>query len=236
MYIYCVYAYLRSKDSKTAKAGTPYYIGKGDEDRPYVNHRYKGKGVHTPKDKSLIVILERKLSELGSFAIERRMIRWYGRKDLGTGALHNRTDGGEGSAGRKDSAETSKKKSIASTRTYSDKIKKERSKQQKEYFKTHPGHRTGQKNTEEHTAKLIAANTGLKRTVETCNLISAIQTNRPQTEKDAIALKISLTKKNKSLKEKAEIKIKMRMAQSRSPEAKAESLRKWRESRAISKK
>lgn len=27
-YKYYVYAYVRSKDSKTAKAGTPYYIGK----------------------------------------------------------------------------------------------------------------------------------------------------------------------------------------------------------------
>ncbi len=28
-----IYAYLRSKDSETAKAGTPYYIGKGTSNR-----------------------------------------------------------------------------------------------------------------------------------------------------------------------------------------------------------
>lgn len=91
-----VYAYLRSKDSTTAKAGTPYYIGKGSKNRAWDKHR---KGLKVPDDKNRIVILEKNLSELGSLALERRMIRWYGRKDLGTGILHNLQDGGEGSAG-----------------------------------------------------------------------------------------------------------------------------------------
>lgn len=105
--VYYVYAYLRSKDSKTAKAGTPYYIGKGKDRRAYKSH---GK-INLPICKSLIVIMESNLTELGAFALERRYIKHFGRKDLNTGILINRTDGGEGHSGYIQTEETNKKRS-----------------------------------------------------------------------------------------------------------------------------
>ena len=103
-----VYAYLR-------KDGSPYYIGKGVGRRAWNNHRIKtngkySKGINLPST-NRIIILEANLSEIGALAIERRMIKWYGRKDNNTGILRNETDGGDGTSGIVLSAEWKRKKS-----------------------------------------------------------------------------------------------------------------------------
>ncbi len=87
--IFYTYAWLRTD-------GTPYYIGKGHGSRAW---DFRRKGINRPSDNSRVLILKKHLCEQDAFDHEVYMIFVLGRKDTGTGILHNRTNGGEGLAG-----------------------------------------------------------------------------------------------------------------------------------------
>ena len=105
---YYVYAYIRSKTTSTEDKGTPYYIGKGTGSRAYNKHG----NFSPPRNKSRIIILEYGLTEVGALAIERRLIKWWGRIDQGTGILRNHTDGGDGAPNLSEASKCEKSKKI----------------------------------------------------------------------------------------------------------------------------
>jgi len=82
--MYYTYAYLREDR-------TPYYIGKGKGRRVHQKHN----GFYPPS-KDRILLLKQNLIEDEAFRHEVYMISVFGRKDLGTGILHNKTNGGKG--------------------------------------------------------------------------------------------------------------------------------------------
>ena len=126
MNIYYVYAYLRSSDN------TPYYIGKGKGTRAYDSYHK----VSVPKDKSKIVFLEMNLTNVGACALERRYIRWYGRKINNTGILRNITEGGDGNSGPRSEEWKSNHRKMMTGRTASKETKEKMSKFDKSYMKT----------------------------------------------------------------------------------------------------
>jgi hypothetical protein len=93
--IYYVYMYLRDKDSENGPKGSPYYIGKGKDDRIFSNQRTANK----PANNSNIRFIIENISEDDAFMWEVFWIAEFGRIDLGTGCLRNLTDGGEGTSG-----------------------------------------------------------------------------------------------------------------------------------------
>jgi len=80
--------------------GTPYYVGKGKDNRGFIS---RGHTVSCPPINRIIV--QEFKSEVDAFFAEKFLIAYYGRLDIGTGCLRNRTEGGEGTAGSRLSKE-----------------------------------------------------------------------------------------------------------------------------------
>jgi ribosomal protein S16 len=136
------YAYLRVDR-------TPYYIGKGTGNRIY---KSSGRPCGRPKDKSRIIFLKQNLTEEESFKHEKYMIAVFGRIDLGTGILYNKTDGGDGCSGRICREETRIKIGISNKgRTPSEKTRNLWKKQ-----------RTGRKASDETRRKMSNTKKGKK--------------------------------------------------------------------------
>jgi hypothetical protein len=79
--------------------GTPYYVGKGKGDR----------AIRRGSPSLDRILIQEFPSEADAFAAEIFLISFYGRKDIGTGILRNRTIGGDGGdtfSGREHKPET----------------------------------------------------------------------------------------------------------------------------------
>ena len=143
---YYIYSYLREDLS-------PYYIGKGSGRRAYT----KGpKEVKPPRDKSRVKIIKTDLTEEEAFLLEKLYILMFGRVDLGTGILRNKSDGGDGSSGYIVSPEERKRRSermkgVTRPRWICDKI---------------AASNTGKKASAETRAKISAIHKGKKCTEE----------------------------------------------------------------------
>lgn len=174
---YYIYSYLREDHS-------PYYIGKGSGKRAYT----KGpKEVRPPRDKSRVRILKADLTEEEAFLLEKLYILMFGRIDLGTGILRNKSDGGDGSSGYIVSPEERKRRSermkgVTRPRWIYDKI---------------AASNTGKKASAETRAKISAIHKGRKCTEEHKRNVSKAKKGFKHTEE--AKQKMSVSKRGKSL-------------------------------------
>lgn len=221
MNIYYVYQYLRSKDSEIAPSGTPYYVGKGKNKRAWKKGLHE---VHPPTDSSNIVLIAENLSESQAFELEKQLIAEFGRVDLGTGILRNKTAGGLGGAGTVKSDETKNKirNSLTNSEVPRKHSKETRAKMSASRTKANRSPETlakmaasltGRTLSEEHKAKISAATKGKPKknpvseetrnkfrrpqSVETRNKISAALKGRKLSEEHKAKITQNLLRKAK---------------------------------------
>lgn len=90
------YVYLHRKKT----TGEVFYVGKGTRDRAWKHSSRNGywKKVSKKYGYTVEIVLDN-LQEWYALELEKDLISYYGRKNLGDGTLVNLTDGGEGSSG-----------------------------------------------------------------------------------------------------------------------------------------
>jgi len=171
---YYTYAYLREDK-------TPYYIGKGTGPRIYSTNRR----TNPPKDKSRVIYLKQNLTEEEAFKHEIYMIDVFGRKDLGTGILHNRTGGGEGTSGWVPSEETKRKLSEAKKGNTNclGKTRSEETKRKMSEVKKGNTNFLGKTHSEESKRKMREAAKGKIISEETKRKISEVLKGKTPSEK-----------------------------------------------------
>lgn len=166
MNIYYIYAYIRID-------GTPYYIGKGTGRRAWD----KSHSVKVPTH-NRVIIMETGLTEIGAYALERRYIQWWGRRDLGTGILRNMSDGGEGRTGFSEESRRKLSESAKRRRPYdpdhshmmSEMLRKRWS--DPEFRAKMSERHTGRPKSEEHRRKIGESQKGKMVPKETCDKLS----------------------------------------------------------------
>lgn len=221
-----VYAYLRSRDSSNGSSGTPYYIGKGS------GRRAVAKSCHLappPRERARIFIVADNLREDEAFRLEKALIEMFGRLDLGTGCLRNKTDGGDGWYGAICSAETRAKYSLVR------KGRKLSAEHCKKLSEAHKG-----RIISEETREKLRTNCRHLHSAETLKKLSASHKGQPAWNKgkawpDETRQKISAAKKGKPLSLEAKNKMKATVrAKNPNPSPSALRRRIWREKKAIS--
>jgi len=162
------YAYLREDK-------TPYYIGKGVKGRIYSSNRK----IQKPKDKSRIIFLKQNLTEQEAFNHEEYMIAVFGRKDLGTGILRNKTNGGEGASGSLKSEEFKRRHSEMmkgeNNPSYGRKQSEEHRRKNSEAHKGENNHFYGKSHSEETRRKISIKKKGKPLSEETKRKLSKIR-------------------------------------------------------------
>jgi hypothetical protein len=173
-----IYAYLRRTD------GTPYYIGLATQAHRPIRHHHKSAPVPPVGERHRIRVLRSGLSREEACRWEAFYISRFGRKDLGTGILLNRTAGGDGTG------QLSPEARAKLSRLCSERMK----------GNTHTKGRPGTPHTEEHKRYISEVLKGRERSAEHRARISAAKKGKPCPKNSEAQLRASAERQGVPLK------------------------------------